>query len=281
LTGFVRMERSALEHPLLKDGDRFRAWFWMVAKACWKPTRFDVHGKVVTLERGQFCVSVREMAEAWGWSKSAVDRFVQRLVDEDMVISVRAKTGTGNGTASGTGRSVITICNYDKYQDKTEKTGTGSEPRSGTVAGQQRDIKEQGNKGTIEPNGSTPLTPHRDSDWIDLPDWLPAEPWNGWLEMRADKRKWPTPRAVKLTIDKLTRWRGKGHDPGEVLDNATENTWTTIYEPKEPRNGQRSFHQRPTTRETGERLAARFAAAGGGVVELLPGPRAASGHDRG
>jgi hypothetical protein len=29
------MHRDALNHPLLQDGERFRAWFWLVAKACW------------------------------------------------------------------------------------------------------------------------------------------------------------------------------------------------------------------------------------------------------
>lgn len=256
MSGFVVMARDATEHPLLKDGERFRAWFWMVAKACWKPTKFDVHGKIITLERGQFCCSVREMAEAWGWSKSAVDRFIQRLIDEDMVISTRAKTGTGGGTSSGTARSIITICNYAKYQNVPKGSGTASEPQGGTAAGQQRDIKEQGNKGTIEPDGSIPPTPHCDSDWIGLPDWLPAEPWNGWLEMRRDKRKWPTPRAVELTVDKLTRWRAKGHDPGAILDAATENAWTTIYEPKDSPDGlpaRYATNLRPPTSTRGER----------------------------
>lgn len=37
-------------------------------------------------------------------------------------------------------------------------------------------------------------------------------------------------------------------------------------------NGKRSFDQRETTRQTGERVAARYAAAGGGTAQLLPGP---------
>jgi hypothetical protein len=146
MSGFVVIRREALDHHLLRDAERFRAWCWLIASACWKPTKFDVHGKTITLERGQLCVSVRQLAEAWGWSKSAADRFIQRLVDEDMVISTRAKTGTGSGTTSGTARSIITICNYSKYQDVPSAGGTKSEPPSGTAAGQQRDIKEQGNQ---------------------------------------------------------------------------------------------------------------------------------------
>jgi hypothetical protein len=156
VSGFITMHRDALDHPLLQDGERFRAWFWLVAKACWKPTRFNAGGHVVTLERGQLCYSVRELAESWKWTKSTVDRFIQRLIDADMLISTRAKTGTGSGTSSGTSRSIITICNYAKYQDAEALDGTDGGKQNGTAAGQQRDIKEQGNKGTIEidPKGS-------------------------------------------------------------------------------------------------------------------------------
>ena len=61
MSGFIAMSRDALDHPLLQDGEHFRAWFWLVSKACWKPTRHDVNGKIVTLERGQFSTSLRQL----------------------------------------------------------------------------------------------------------------------------------------------------------------------------------------------------------------------------
>ena len=137
MTGFIAMQREALDHPLLQDAERFRAWFWLVANAVWKPTPYDVSGKIITLDRGQLCVSVRQLAQAWGWSKSTVDRFLTRLKTETMI-----------GTQAGTGRLVITICNYDKYQSPPTDSGTPSGTLGGTAAGQQRDIKEQGNKET-------------------------------------------------------------------------------------------------------------------------------------
>ena len=52
--------------------------------------------------------------------------------------------------------------------------------------------------------------------------------------MRKQKRKIPTAQAVKIIIGKLTEWKAKGYAPGPILDLATENSWTTIYEPKAP-----------------------------------------------
>lgn len=138
MSGFVCLHREAFDHPLLQDGEHFRAWFWLVSRACWKPTKFDVGGRVITLERGQLSCTVREIAQALGWSKSTVDRFIQRLVNEEMVICTRAKTGTNSGTS----RSIITICNYEKYQDTESQGGTDR----GTKVGQSWDIKEQVNQ---------------------------------------------------------------------------------------------------------------------------------------
>lgn len=69
-------------------------------------------------------------------------------------------------------------------------------------------------------------------DIVEIPDWIPIEAWQGYLEMREAKKKKPTERALKLIIDKLDEWRKKGHDPTEILNKATVNGWTDVYEPK-------------------------------------------------
>jgi len=229
MSGFIRLHRSAFKHPLLKDAERFKAWLWMVSEACWKPQPFDIQGKTVTLQRGQFCAPVRTLADEWGWSKSAVDRFLSRLETETMIVR-----------EAGHGKLIITICNYDKYQycddDGRDSNGTAG----GTAAGQKRDLKEEGNKGRIEePEGSSPPTPRhtRKADWPEIPDWVPVEPWNAFVQMRKDKRAPLTARAVKLTLKDLEKWMTTGQDPGAILDKSTQHCWTGIFELKDDRNG--------------------------------------------
>lgn len=145
MSGFVAMQREALEHPLFRGNpDRFYAWFWLVARAAWKPTPFDVGGKVITVQRGQICTSRSQLAAAWNWSPSAVERFLARLETEQMI-----------GRATGQGRSIITICNYSKYQDKSEKTGQANGQQTGQQSDSDRTTKEPLNHLTIElgPNG--------------------------------------------------------------------------------------------------------------------------------
>ena len=135
--GFFFVNRGVFDHYLF-NGEPYsqcQAWLWMIGQAAWKPRRYRAGQFLVNLERGQLCASVRHMAEKWGWSKSSVHRFLERLKTETMI-----------GTDSGTGVLVVTICNYEKYQVTAHDCGTANGTLSGTVAGQSRDSKEEGNK---------------------------------------------------------------------------------------------------------------------------------------
>lgn len=66
-----------------------------------------------------------------------------------------------------------------------------------------------------------------------LPDWLPMDAWNGWVEMRKQRKRQLTDRATARAINKLDAIRAKGHDIAELLDRSTINGWLDIYEPRE------------------------------------------------
>lgn len=209
MSGTINMSRDAFEHPLLKDGDRFRAWFWMVSRACWKATKFDINGKLVELQRGQFATSRSTLADAWNWSPSAVERFLARLETEQMI-----------GRETGQGRSIITICNYDKYQFQSDKAGQETEQATGQRSDSDRTAKEEGKNKPIEPsvlvNGGS----------LDLQggsgEAVPAKPKIGaaqldeafgqWNKAAAD-RDWPTLRALTDARRKKLASRLKVHGP--------------------------------------------------------------------
>ena len=100
------------------------AFVWLVMEASWKSRVKHVGNEIFSLQRGQLAASVRFMANAWGWEKSTVDRYLKRLKKRDMI-----------GTVSGTGCNLITICNYNKYQGGEKAIGTAKIEESG----QQRD----------------------------------------------------------------------------------------------------------------------------------------------
>lgn len=167
MSGYIALYRDAFDHPMLEDADRFRAWFWLVANAAWKPTTARIKGETVELERGELSFSQRFLAEKWSMSKSRVDRFLADLRREGM-IETRTKNGASDDHKAGQGQSIIKICNYDKYQqsDDTERGNSGA--TSGATAGQQRGKEEEGNKGRKE----SPLKPPKGQGKVGLPaDW--------------------------------------------------------------------------------------------------------------
>lgn len=128
MSGFVAAYREALDHPLFfGNSERLGAWMWLVMRAAWKPTPYDIGGKIITIERGQLCTSRAQLSKAWGMSPSGVERFLNRLKTEQMIEQ-----------ATGQGKSVITICNYSKYQDVSDEAGQGIEVQSGRTGGRTK-----------------------------------------------------------------------------------------------------------------------------------------------
>ncbi len=193
MVGFVKLHRSAFAHPILQDGDRFRAFFWLVSEACWKPTKHDVKGKTITLKRGQLCASREQLSKAWKWSPSAVERFLARLETEQMI-----------ERNSGQGKTVITICFYSKYQDVETETGQEIEQQTGQESDRNRTAKEEREESKKEENNDyrfsgrvIKLLPDAYDRWsgsyplLDLPALLQSR--DDWLADEAppeQRKKW-------------------------------------------------------------------------------------------
>jgi hypothetical protein len=127
--------RSIWDHELFED-ERFTerlAWIWLLSEAAWRPTKTRVGSVVVSLGRGQVSHSVRFMADKWGWHRSKVERFLNRLKTESMI-----------ETDAGQGILVITICKYADYQKVGLPEKTVTETPSATEPRQDRDREETG-----------------------------------------------------------------------------------------------------------------------------------------
>lgn len=132
MSGTVNIARSLFLDEAFKDQPytEREAFMWLVMEASWKDRVKRVGVAVVELKRGQLAVSIRFMADAWGWEKSTVDRFLKRLEKRDMI-----------GTDCGTGVNIITVRKYNDYQGGDARSGTAKNEKrdsSGTAAGQTR-----------------------------------------------------------------------------------------------------------------------------------------------
>jgi uncharacterized protein YdaU (DUF1376 family) len=68
-----------------------------------------------------------------------------------------------------------------------------------------------------------------------LPEWIPEDPWNAWVEARTKAKKPPTEWAKRLAVQKLDNLREQGHPPAQVLMDAAFNNWSGLFPPKEVR----------------------------------------------
>ena len=155
MSGFYLMYRGWSDSDVFANEPHSErdAWVWIIEHAAWTPTSARVKGAIVPLERGQLCFAQRFLAEKWQWSKSRVDRFLKRLVAENM-ISVCSKNGAVGGARSGhsagQGQSIITVCNYAKYQIPVKEQRGNNGATTGQGEGQKR-----GNSGAKNNEGNT------------------------------------------------------------------------------------------------------------------------------
>ena len=70
---------------------------------------------------------------------------------------------------------------------------------------------------------------------IPLPQWVDAEAWAGFVEMRKSIKKPLTPRAALLILRDLQQIKDAGHDPNAALDQSTVCGWRGVWPSKEKR----------------------------------------------
>jgi hypothetical protein len=110
--GYVLIARGLLNHPRFKSHGpltQFEAWYWLIESAAYALHNVTItNGRnrlTVSLEPGQLTYSIRYLAKAWGWSDKRVQRFLSALEFDRSVT-----------TQTTTGQTVITLCNWAKYQ---------------------------------------------------------------------------------------------------------------------------------------------------------------------
>jgi len=105
--GYVKLHRSLWDSADFPDDpfSKREAFLWLVAEAAWKPREARIGNHVVNLDRGDCAFSFRFLASAWNWSLQNVRTFIKNA-EARKIITLKSNT---HGT-------VITICNYDKFQ---------------------------------------------------------------------------------------------------------------------------------------------------------------------
>ncbi|KZK97904.1 hypothetical protein PsAD5_02143 [Pseudovibrio sp. Ad5] len=145
MAGWIRIDRATFDHKALKGPSDWGIWVWLIGEACWKPTEMVIAGEARLLQRGQLSHSIRFLSRKFGLSNNGTQGVLKRFQKWDLI-----------EFDTGTGQTVITICNYDKYQEIIPQQGQqgdakGTEPgRQGDAVGTKKNNKQNNNKQASE-----------------------------------------------------------------------------------------------------------------------------------
>ena len=104
--GWIKISRNISEHWIFQDAEYFKWWFDLLLMAAWKERRVFNDGHIYTLQRGQMIASVSYLSQRWHRGKDKVLRFLNTLQKDGMIERFVKDRST----------SILTICNYEKYQ---------------------------------------------------------------------------------------------------------------------------------------------------------------------
>lgn len=125
--GYTKSYRAKWKNPIFRNLLEAGIWAWMCDTAAWKDTRVGFNGGLIELKRGQLVTSIRFIAKGFCVSEKVVRTVIDRLKNDTMIVTQEAHKGT-----------IITICNYEEYQNTEETEGTQvevQEARNGHAMG--------------------------------------------------------------------------------------------------------------------------------------------------
>jgi hypothetical protein len=233
VSGYVRIHRSLIGHADFRTDAEAMAFAWMVIRAAWQPTRVRYKGFAVSLQRGQLCVSQRDMADALERDKTWVERLWKRLRDTGMIETSREAAAM-----------LITICNYNEYQSSravgeaapqaADGGMTEADPRQ-TRGTEQR--REEYKKDIPSESKDSSGARTRKADPFPCPDGVDPIDWDGLKANRKAKRSALSIGAHRQIMTKLEHWAVDGWPPGPIVACAAERGWTTVFETDEMKAG--------------------------------------------
>lgn len=146
MSGWIKLHRKIQENDIwmCDKFSRGQAWVDLILNAAHKPTYFFKRGIRIDLKRGQLAVSETGFADRWKWSRTKVRTFLKMLEKEQQISLLKNNV-----------IQVITVLNYEDYQEKKTADQTADQTANWTRERPQKDTyKNVKNVKNIEENNS-------------------------------------------------------------------------------------------------------------------------------
>lgn len=182
--GWIKFHRKALDSLVAENGYKLSVWTTLLLSANHSESRIRFNRKLITIKPGQLVTSYRELSDRLGFARMTIFRVMKQLKEEGSISIDVGREGT-----------LVTICNYEKYQVSDEvvrdagddASDDAGDDASDTPNGETRNKKEEiinpnmvesGSKQDSNPDAKLPPTiigNLKNSDLHELADWLKAQ----------------------------------------------------------------------------------------------------------
>ena len=131
--GFVKLHRKALETSILKKEKVFTFFLYCLMRAAWKDTKLVKNGEEIEVPRGSFFTTEKQDLKILSMTR-AERRTCLKILENCQSLYIKTyKDGT-----------MLSVCNFNRYQDKDEMEHTTKPETNRKPTGKQRVTKEEG-----------------------------------------------------------------------------------------------------------------------------------------
>ena len=133
MSGFIKLHRQIVHSDLWLEEPftRGQAFADLILLANYKDGYLRVNGQRIKVKRGQVGWSINRLSDRWQWSRTKVNYFLSELIADGMILLEKDNRKT-----------ILTICNYSKYQDNQEDKEQQKDNRKTTEEQQKNPNKE-------------------------------------------------------------------------------------------------------------------------------------------
>ncbi|WP_047866999.1 hypothetical protein [Sphingomonas paucimobilis] len=144
MSGWYVMHRGWMDSFKPEPFTERDAFVWSIEQAAFQEHDQWFNGHRITVARGEFVTSLRDMEKTFGWSLKRIRGFMDRMGKAQKWAQRRAYDGAQSPT-------IISVCNYETYQSVADDKGTVQGAAKGTRRAQSGHSKgtqqKEGNKG--------------------------------------------------------------------------------------------------------------------------------------
>ena len=132
MDGWLKLYRSILDSAVFQDAEVLKVWIWLLCNVAFEQHDTICYGKVICLKPGQIATGRKKIAQCTDLSENKVYR------------ALTALKSLGNIEINATNKySIITVVNWDKYQDENVKRTTSEQQNNSKTTTEEQQINSK------------------------------------------------------------------------------------------------------------------------------------------